>query len=123
MAQSLICSPFLMSLNQSNIRKKKRNNPGNNPGYIKKESINLPSSKKEMDRWIPHPGQSIPVNCLLIQGSIQLSFMRSTVILVRNTNFYRFFISIDCGDLCNVNSVRKSRCAKTITTLCCSWFV
>lgn len=96
-----------MSLNQSKIRKKKRNKPGYNPGYIRKESINLPSSKKEMDRWIPHPGQSIPVNCLLIQGSIQLSSMRSIFILVRNANFYRFFISTDCGHFCNINSVRK----------------
>ncbi len=85
-AQSLICSPCLKSLNQSTIKNTNRKIPGNNPGYIKKESTMLPWSKKEMDRWIPHPGQSIPISCLLIQGSIQLSSTRSVFILIRDTN-------------------------------------
>jgi len=46
---------------------------GNNAGYIKKEFKRSPCTKREMDRWIPHPGQSIPINCLVIHGSIQLS--------------------------------------------------
>lgn len=57
------------------IRKENRTTIGKRPGYIKNESMNLPCNKKEMDRWIPHPGQSIPVIFLLMQGSIQLSFI------------------------------------------------
>ncbi|BAO55600.1 hypothetical protein NMS_1591 [Nonlabens marinus S1-08] len=46
---------------------------GINAGYIKKDSATRPCNKKEMDRWIPHPGQSIPIIFLVKQGSIQLS--------------------------------------------------
>ena len=103
-AQSLICSPCFTSVNQSNIRKKNKKIPGNNPGYIRKESDRCPCNKKEMDRWIPHPGQSIPVNCLLIHGSIQLSVMSTVIVLVRNAYFDSSFFIISCSYSCNVNS-------------------
>lgn len=122
-AHSLICSPFLISLNQSKIRKKNKKIPGNSPGYIRKESEILPSSKKEMDRWIPHPGQSSPINCLLIQGNIQLSFIRSSTILVRNAHFHRSFFIIYRCYFCYVDGIRQRSSIKTITYLICSRLV
>lgn len=52
---------------------------GMRAGYILIEASRLPCNKKEMDRWIPHPGQSIPVIFLLRQGSIQLSPMNPSL--------------------------------------------
>ena len=118
-AHSLICSPCLISLNQSKMRKKNKKIPGNNPGYRRKDSKILPSSKKEMDRWIPHPGQSIPINCLLIQGSIQLSSMRIDFILVGNAYFYSSFFTILSGDFSYINRTRQRSGIKNITGLSC----
>lgn len=42
----------------------------NMAGYMVKASIKSPLSKKEIARWAPQPGHSMPNNFLLRQGSM-----------------------------------------------------
>lgn len=47
---NLIFSEDLRSIKKSKIKYPNKTLIGNSPGYIRKESVKLPSNKKEMDR-------------------------------------------------------------------------
>ena len=46
-------------------------------GYILKAATNSPLNKNNKDLCKPHPGQSIPKNCFVKQGSINFSMLRT----------------------------------------------
>ena len=75
----------LMLINRFKARKPKSANIGISPGYIRKEASNSPLSSKITERCRPHPGQSIPNTCLLMQGN--MNFSESSQI--RKGNFIR----------------------------------
>lgn len=74
----VIVLALLKETKRFSARKPKRANMGISPGYIRKEASNSPLRKRATERCRPHPGQSTPNTCLLIQGNMYFSESNQT---------------------------------------------